>query len=900
MKNGILRKTAAVLTAAMISASVLPLTSFAAMNTSEFESGYTYPTEMRGLTAFQITNDMGAGWNLGNSLESDYNETYWGNPTTTKAMIDDIAEMGFTTLRVPVRWDDNYTNASTYTISSTYMDRVETVVNYGLANDMYVILNVHHNDLQHNVPNTSVISAELSAIWTQIGNRFKNYGDKLIFEVNNEPRCGEDWTGNAEYYKSVNDCNEAARAAIRATGGNNTKRLVMLPTYCASGDDAKAAAWTKNAEDDMIAASIHAYLPYNFAFSNDTDSGAHSEWLESDLAELKSFFGRMDSYFISKGIPVVLGEFGATNKNNTAEREKWAKAYIELARQFPEQDIPCVVWDNNYVANTAGTEQFKLYDRSSRKFVYEGIAKAITSGYDGAPVYETAAESQTMVSSTGGSCSGWGQAVWFDSGIVKEMSANDVIYCTYSSSKPPELILQSDSVSSKGWVKIDPDSYGNGIAQWSYKTLLNAYGDNFAGLSRGCIGDTGASLTVTKVYVEHSDAHTHNYNGAEKITLAATATTSGRKSIACSVSGCDATKVVIIAPETAEVKPVKPIVTAAAGAGQVTLTWNAVDDATKYNVYSYLNGKYTLLATTTATSFTAGNLAGGTNYGFLVRAYVNSAWSAFTAADNVYAVPAATTRPVITVSAGDEQAKISWTAVNSATKYSVYSYINGGYKLLGTTTNTSYTATGLTAGTKYGFLVRAYVNSTWSPFTTADNVYATPTAAVKPTLTLTAGNGKIAVRWNAISGATKYNLYLYNGGYKQVATTTATNYVVGGLTNGTKYGFLVRAYVNGAWTTFTTADNIYATPTTATKPVVTVTAGDDKATLTWNTISGATKYNVYSYVDGKYTLLATTAVTTYNALNLTSGANYGFLVRAYVNGAWTTFTTADNAYATIL
>lgn len=155
-------------------------------------------------------------------------------------MIDTIAAKGFTTLRIPVRWDDNYSNASNYTINSDYMDRVETVVNYGLANGMYVIINVHHNDLQNMVSTDSSVQTrvknELKAIWTQVGNRFKNYGDKLIFEVNNEPRSGEDWGGNGTYYNIVNEYNEAGRAAIRATGGNNSSRLIMLPTYCASAD----------------------------------------------------------------------------------------------------------------------------------------------------------------------------------------------------------------------------------------------------------------------------------------------------------------------------------------------------------------------------------------------------------------------------------------------------------------------------------------------------------------------------------------------------------------------------------------------------------------------------------------------------------------------------------------
>ena len=367
--------SAAVISLGSVTAFGSDITVQAAMNTSEFASGYSYPTQMRGLTAFQLVSDMGAGWNLGNSLESSDSETNWGNPKTTKSMIDAIAAKGFTTLRVPVRWDDHYSDSSKYIISAEYMDRVETVVNYGLANGMYVILNVHHNDLQTAVSSSTSaqnkISEELAAIWKQIGTRFKNYGDKLIFEVNNEPRCGEDWTGNASYYKCVNANNEAARAAIRATGGNNAQRLIMLPTYCASGDAAKAEAWSNTSGDSMIAASIHAYLPFDFAFSGD----GHKDWQASDLTELSGFFTRMYNTFISKGVPVVIGEFGATNKSNTAYREKYAGIYASLARQFAAQDIPCVWWDNNCFGT--GSENFGIFNRGSRSFTYGGASHAL-------------------------------------------------------------------------------------------------------------------------------------------------------------------------------------------------------------------------------------------------------------------------------------------------------------------------------------------------------------------------------------------------------------------------------------------------------------------------------------------------------------------------------------------
>ena len=344
---------------------------------------------------------------------------------------------------------------------------------------------------------------------------------------------------------------------------------------------------------------------------------------------------------------------------------------------------------------------------------------------------------------------------------------------------------------------------------------------------------------------------------------------------------------------------IKPVVTAKAGDGEVTLNWTALDGATRYAVYSYLNGKYYAQGTTTATTATVKNLTNGTKYGFLVRAYINGVWTSFTAADNVYATPEASIKPVVTAKAGDGKVTLNWAALDGATRYAVYSYLNGKYYAQGTTTATTYTVDSLTNGTKYGFLVRAYVNGAWTSFTAADNVYATPEASNKPVLTVNAGNASVQLTWTAPEGATRYAVYSYlNGKYYAQGTTTATTATVKDLTNGTKYGFLVRAYVNGAWTSFTSADIVYATPAVSSKPVLTVTARDGEAVLVWTAPAGATKYNVYSYLNGKYYAQGTTTATTSTIKNLTNGTKYGFLVRAFVNGAWTTFTSDDIVYAT--
>ena len=891
--------SAAVISLGSVTAFGSDITVQAAMNTSEFASGYSYPTQMRGLTAFQLVSDMGAGWNLGNSLESSDSETNWGNPKTTKSMIDAIAAKGFTTLRVPVRWDDHYSDSSKYIISAEYMDRVETVVNYGLANGMYVILNVHHNDLQAAVSSSTSaqnkISEELAAIWKQIGTRFKNYGDKLIFEVNNEPRCGEDWTGNASYYKCVNANNEAARAAIRATGGNNAKRLIMLPTYCASGDAAKAEAWSNTSGDSMIAASIHAYLPFDFAFSGD----GHKDWQASDLTELSGFFTRMYNTFISKGVPVVIGEFGATNKSNTAYREKYAGIYASLARQFAAQDIPCVWWDNNCFGT--GSENFGIFNRGSRSFTYGGIADALVAAYNGDPQYETATGGENVLFSGTGTSSNYGQAVSFDPGAITSLSSSDKIYCSYSSYGDIEFILQSFTDSSRGWIQVAPDSASNGTAVWSVSSLKSAFGGSFSGLGKAYIGDRGSSLTVTKVYVPGGTAHTHVYNGKSAVALEATAYTKGRKQIYCSVSGCTAYRIVTV-PKLDSTRPVITSVTA--GTEQATVAWSAVSGATKYEVFTYLNDKWTSHGTTTACNMTVKNLTGGTSYGFAVKAYVNGEWS--DPSDKVYATPKACEipKPAITsAKAQDGSVSLSWSTVSGASQYAVY-YITGGkWYNAGTTTATAMTVSGLTNGTKYGFAVKAYVSGKWSAITTADIVYATPEAAVtKPVITKAQGqDGRVALNWTSVNGATNYAVYTYlNGKWSVAGYRTANGMYVTGLTNGVKYGFAVKAYVNGSWSGVTSADIVYATPVGASvKPVITKAQGQDgRVALNWTSVNGATKYAVYTYLNGKWSLAGYRTANGMYVTGLTNGVKYGFAVKAYVNGAWTNIVSSDIVYAT--
>ncbi len=891
--NTFLRKTAALFVAAAIAASAMPVVSYAAMNTSEFDPGYSYSTTMRGLTAFQIVNDMGAGWNLGNTLESANNETYWGNPTTTKAMIDTIAARGFTTLRVPVRWDDHYSNSSSYTIDSSYMDRVETVVNYGLANDMYVILNVHHNDLQHNVPNTDAISAELSAVWKQIGERFKNYGDKLIFEVNNEPRADEDWTGNSTYYDSVNECNEAARAAIRATGGNNTERLVMLPTYCASGDAAKAEAWSKNAADDMIAASIHAYLPFDFAF---TPSG-HSDWLESDLTELQGFFDRMYTYFLSKDIPVVIGEFGAVNKSNTSYREQYTAIYGQLARQFAEQDIPCVWWDNNCF-NTAG-ENFGIFNRRANSFVYEGvdcggIADGLINAYSGDPVFETATTGETVIFEGSATESNYKQPVSFSPDYVTSMGADDAIYVKYSGDTP-YMVLQSWSSGEK-WITVDADSNSNGVLTFKRSTLLSKFGGSFTGLDKAYVSAQAGTTTVTKVYIPGSGAHTHNYNGTEIITIAPTETTYGRKAVSCSGNGCDAVKISVIDRVAAVTLDAPVISSATESKGSVTIAWNTVSDATSYRVFraDSANGTKKQLAIRTTPNYTDTTVEAGKIYYYFVAAFdANTSTLSKLSEHKSITVKGYVDAPAITsISQTDGAVTLAWNTVSNATSYRVFraDSANGVKTQLVIRTTPNYTDTTVQAGKTYYYFVAAFNANT----STLSELSAYKSIAVKnyvdaPVISsVSQTDGAVTIKWNTVSNATSYRVFRSdsaNGAKTQLVIRTSPNYTDTTVQAGKTYYYYVAAFNSNTSTLSKYSDgkSVKVNETFSAPVISAVSIVDGNVTLSWEKVNGATSYRVYraDSATGTRKLLKVRTSLNYTDTTAVSGNTYYYYVCAY-------------------
>ena len=261
------------------------------------------------------------------------------------------------------------------------------------------------------------------------------------------------------------------------------------------------------------------------------------------------------------------------------------------------------------------------------------------------------------------------------------------------------------------------------------------------------------------------------------------------------------------------------------------------------------------------------------------------------------------TPSITSITAGSGKVDLSWSSVSGAANYAVYYTANGKWYNAGTTTALKMTVSGLTGGTRYGFAVKAYLNGAWTSVSSSDIVYATPTAAVeKPKITKAEGqDGQVALNWTSVNGATNYAVYTYlNGTWSVAGYRTATGMYVRNLTNGTKYGFAVKAYVNGTWSSVSTSDIVYATPVSAAaKPVITKAQGQNgRVALNWTAVSGATNYAVYTYLNGTWSLAGYRTATGMYVRNLANGTTYGFAVKAYVNGAWTSVSSSDIVYAT--
>ncbi|MDE6666098.1 MAG: cellulase family glycosylhydrolase [Ruminococcus sp.] len=339
------------------------------------------------MTAFEITQDMKIGWNYGNSLDATTGtghagletETAWGNPACTKETIKAVKDKGFNTVRLPTTWYQHMSEDGT--IDAEWFARVRQIIDWCYEEDMYIILNVHHEEWI-NRPDFDTaydeISAKLKNTWQQIATEFKDYDQHLIFEGMNEPRAAgqeyEWWLAPSapkeKLFEVINKLNKDFVDTVRSIESpyQNT-RLLSCPPYCASGSDINMMAALELPDDPYVAASVHAYSPYNFCMGD----GDHSTFSETYATELEGILKNIRKTFIDNNIPVILGEFSASNYNNTEARCEWATTYVSLAKSY---GFPCVLWDNDARGNSDQSEAHDYLNRDTNTW-YEDSGQVV-------------------------------------------------------------------------------------------------------------------------------------------------------------------------------------------------------------------------------------------------------------------------------------------------------------------------------------------------------------------------------------------------------------------------------------------------------------------------------------------------------------------------------------------
>ena len=349
--------------------------------------------------------------------------------------------------------------------------------------------------------------------------------------------------------------------------------------------------------------------------------------------------------------------------------------------------------------------------------------------------------------------------------------------------------------------------------------------------------------------------------------------------------------------------PAAPRVTIgnSSASGKPQLTWAAVDGAAKYEIYrsTQQSTGFTLLGTTTSTSYVNTGAAVGTTYYYKVRALnVDGAAGAYSSTVSGAAKAVAPAAPTVTMTYSDSgKPKLTWSAVSGAASYRVYrSESRGtGYSLLGTTTSTSYVNTGAAAGKTYYYRVKAVNSAGTSAYSNivSGRAKAAIPAAPRVTIGNSSASGKPQLTWAAVDGAAKYEIYRstqQSTGFTLLGTTTSTSYVNTGAAVGTTYYYKVRALnVDGAAGAYSSTVSGAAKAVAPAAPTVTMTYSDSgKPKLTWSAVSGAASYRVYrSESRGTgYSLLGTTTSTSYVNTGAAVGKTYYYRVKA-VNSAGT-------------
>ncbi|MGE6631439.1 cellulase family glycosylhydrolase [Bacillus sp. NPDC077027] len=308
-------------------------------------------------TPQQVVDQMAPGWNLGNTLDAVPTEGSWNNPPVSERTFDDIKAAGFKSVRIPVTWDAHIGSAPNYTIDEKWMKRVEQVTDWALQRDFYVVLNVHHDSwlwINQAGAKQAETFQKLEKVWRQIAERFGNRSHRLIFEIVNEP------DGMSAY--QLNLLNQQMLQTIRSTGGQNKERLTIIGGL---QDNAQELVSNVQLPDDPnLILTFHFYSPWNFV----SNWWGSTTWgSEQDVREMRNEIKPVYDRFVSKGYPVIIGEYGTLADTDQYSKRFYHHTLIQVAGEY---QMATMWWDN-------GNDQF---DREARRWRDEVVKDIIVQG----------------------------------------------------------------------------------------------------------------------------------------------------------------------------------------------------------------------------------------------------------------------------------------------------------------------------------------------------------------------------------------------------------------------------------------------------------------------------------------------------------------------------------------
>ena len=319
--------------------------------------------------AFESANDavknMKVGWNLGNTLDAHngqrvtdpkVSETMWGQPVTSPELMQMMKEVGFGAIRVPVTWYPHMD--SNNKVDAAWMKRVHEIVDYVISTGMYCILNVHHDTGADSKDTKSWLKADQTVynqqkaryeyLWQQIAEEFKDYGERLLFESYNEMLdtydswCFASFATSSRYdasvatsaYNAINSYAQSFVNTVRATGGNNAKRNLIVNTYGACNG---AGTWNSHLLDPLKQMKLPTDITEgHIIFQVHAYPGVEN--LSSAMNEVNQTFRDLNTYLVQKGAPIIIGEWGTSNGNDYNDRRSnvlsFAKYFVEQAKAY--------------------------------------------------------------------------------------------------------------------------------------------------------------------------------------------------------------------------------------------------------------------------------------------------------------------------------------------------------------------------------------------------------------------------------------------------------------------------------------------------------------------------------------------------------------------------------------